>query len=338
MALHQQRQAKCREVRAASMAQHLQQQQLNQQKQPHNSSNDTQMADNIREFYRTPTMLAGDEPFYSHGQSQQEHQLREEEHEEGFEQGRGGWRGTLIEEQSSTSYDVNSLVEGPDAQDSRAQEAREEVFRKGDKFSPQIPLWLPAEEDRRTPTLPWTSSLDAETLMEVDTTLIPGSGRRKSTKKTPAPPPPVTRSQAHSPTSPNPENERLCSRASHSLRCLCATLANYVKYYSACRLACLNRESVTSLHRALVQCPKPLSLTSLVDAEVEKIPTQPTSRTQSSPASGFHYSKASPCQFTRPHVHIPTLRSFPLPPMLLSLGPALNRANNTTLIVTAITN
>lgn len=197
MALHQQRQAKCREVRAASMAQYLQQRQLSQQKQSRNSSNDTQMADNIREFYRTPTMLAEDEPFYPHGQLQQEHQLREEEHEEEHEQERGGWRAMSVEEPSSTSYDVNSLVEEPDVQESRAQEARSDVFGEGDKFSQQTPLWLPSEEDRRTPTLPWTSSLDADILIEVGTTPTSGSGRRKSTKKTPAPPPPsVTRSQA----------------------------------------------------------------------------------------------------------------------------------------------
>ncbi|KAL5111835.1 hypothetical protein TcWFU_003759 [Taenia crassiceps] len=43
------------------------------------------------------------------------------------------------------------------------------------------------------------------------------------------------------------------------------------------RLAGLNRESVTSLHRAMIQCPKPLSLSSLVDTEVEKVPTLSTS-------------------------------------------------------------
>ncbi|VDK23816.1 unnamed protein product [Taenia asiatica] len=278
MALHQQRQAKCREVRAASMAQHLQKRQLNQQKQSQNSSNDTQMADNIREFYRTPTMLAEDEPFYPHGELQQEHQLREEEHEEEHEQGRGGWRAMSIEEPSSTSYDVNSLVEEPDIQEPRAQGARSDVFGEGDKFSQQTPLWLPSEEDRRTPTLPWTSSLDADTLIEAGTTSTSGSGRRKSTKKTPAPPPPpVNWSQAHSLTRPNPKNEWFCSRAPHSSRCLCTTLVNYDKYDSECRLAGLNRESVTSLHRAMVQCPKPLSLTSLVDTEVEKMPTQSTS-------------------------------------------------------------
>ncbi|KAL5112479.1 hypothetical protein TcWFU_007274 [Taenia crassiceps] len=197
MALHQQRQAKCREVRAASMAQHLQHHQLSQQKQPQNSSNDTQMADNIREFYRTPTMLAEDEPFYPHGQHQQEHQLQEEEHEEEHGQERGGWRAMSIEGPSSTSYDVNSLIEEPDVQEPRAQEVRSDAFEERDKFSQQAPLWLPSEEDRRTPTLPWTSSLDADMLIEVGTTPTSGSGRRKSTKKTPAPPPPpVIRSQA----------------------------------------------------------------------------------------------------------------------------------------------
>ncbi|VDM18273.1 unnamed protein product [Hydatigera taeniaeformis] len=311
MALHQQRQAKCREVRAASMAQHLQQRQQNQQKQPKYSPNDIQMADNIREFYRTPTMLAEDESFNPHGQLQPEHQLREEEHEEEHEQERGGWKAISIEEPSSTSYDMNSLVEEPDVQEPQAQEVKSEMFGEGDKFSHQTPLWLPSEEDRRTPTLPWTSSIDADVLIEVGTASNSGGGRRKSTKKTPAPPPPsMTRSQTHSLTSPNPKNERICPRAPYSSRYFCAILVNYDKYDSECRLAGLSRESVTSLHRAMVQCPKPLSLTSLVDTEFSNYP--------------------------RTHLHSQSSLLSPIP-LLPSLGPALNRAINTALIVTTIT-
>lgn len=207
MALHQQRQAKCRQVRAASLAkQHQQQQQKQLRDQQRNVTSDAQIADNIREFYRTPTMLTEDEaPFYP--EEREDHQQCSEETEEkeyGYEQEheRGDtWRATSSDEPSSTSYDVNSLVEEPEAHgmSSRAPHGSD-VFSGGseglDQFNQQGSLWMPSEADRKTPTLPWTSSLDADTLMEAkaasSSTPTPGAvgGRRKSTKKAPAPPPP----------------------------------------------------------------------------------------------------------------------------------------------------
>lgn len=214
MALHQQRQAKCRQVRAASMAKQRQEQekrQRQQNQQSQNSNRDTQMADNIREFYRTPTMLVEDEPpFYQEEPEEEEVDRKQypEEKEYGYEQEherRDAWRAISTEEPSSTSYDVNSFAEDPDSHGTSAPQGGGDVFtsKRLDKFSPNTPLWMPPESDRRTPTLPWTSSLDADTLMEAkaassSSATAGAGGRRKSTKKTPAPPPPMTRGRSPS--------------------------------------------------------------------------------------------------------------------------------------------
>ncbi|KAM7539940.1 hypothetical protein Aperf_G00000022612 [Anoplocephala perfoliata] len=190
MVLHQQRQAKCRQVRAASLA----------KQQQRKVTSDTKAADNIREFYRTPTMLAEDEPpFYT--EEREDHQQYPEETEEkeyGYEQEheRGdNWRATSSEEPTSTSYDLNSLAEEPGARATQESDVLSGGSEGLDQFN-QVPLWMPSEADRRTPTLPWTSSLDADTVIEAKAsssstpTPVAVGGRRKSTKKTPAPPPP----------------------------------------------------------------------------------------------------------------------------------------------------
>uniref|UniRef100_A0A5K3F2M0 Uncharacterized protein n=1 Tax=Mesocestoides corti TaxID=53468 RepID=A0A5K3F2M0_MESCO len=176
MALHQQRQAKCREVRAASLAQ-----QLNQHIK---SPSSTRMADNIREFYRTPTMLAEDEPLFSADQPNQEK----------LEEGGGGdiWGAASLDDPSTTSYDVNSLADDSGAQESQLRPTTNEAFADGYHFDQHTSLWIPSEEDRRTPTLPWTSSLDADTLVDTGPSTSTNR-RRKSTKTTPAPPPPPTK-------------------------------------------------------------------------------------------------------------------------------------------------
>lgn len=199
MALHQQRQAKCRQVRAASMAQQQQLQMQQQQQSNQRLSDKTEMAADIREFYRTPTMLAEDVEQSQHVHKHLKKTGKAEDHEARMSV--DGWRVvTSTEDPSSTSYDVHSLVDEPGVHgDTRALG----VFGEGGgQFDSHAPIWLPSGEDRRTPTLPWTSSLDVDTLMEVGGTptsvTLVGGGRRKSTKKTPAPPPPpITRSQTY---------------------------------------------------------------------------------------------------------------------------------------------
>ncbi|KAM3178603.1 hypothetical protein ACTXT7_002230 [Hymenolepis weldensis] len=213
MALHQQRQAKCRQVRAASMAKQRQRQEEKQQRQnqqSQNSNRDTQMAENIREFYRTPTMLVEDEPPFFQEEPEEEVDRKQypEEKEYGYEQEHereDAWRAISTEEPSSTSYDVNSFAEDPDSHGTSAPQGGGDVFtsKRLDKFNPNAPLWMPPESDRRTPTLPWTSSLDADTLMEAkaassSSAAAVAGGHRKSTKKTPAPPPPMIRGRSPS--------------------------------------------------------------------------------------------------------------------------------------------
>ncbi len=205
------------------MAQQQQQQQQQmaaaaQMHQPSQPPNGTPLADNIREFYRTPTMLAED-PFFAEDQEHRQ-QTGYDEEETGVGGGGGGWRATSLDEPSSTSYDVNSLVEDTEPepqvhhQQHLQQQQQPDLFiNEGalDDFTQQRvqdePLWLPSVQDRRTPTLPWTSSLDADAILDSPTaTATPtqattssaaAGGRRKSTKKTPAPPPPpVKRIQA----------------------------------------------------------------------------------------------------------------------------------------------
>nr|CDS27960.1 hypothetical protein HmN_000780700 [Hymenolepis microstoma] len=210
MALHQQRQAKCRQVRAASLAKQRQEQQKRQQQQNQQSQNSNrvnQMADNIREFYRTPTMLVEDEPaFFREEHDEVDRQHYPEGNEYGYvpeHERRESWRATLNEEPSSTTYDVNSFAEDPDLHGQRAPRSGGDVFTNEglDQLNPKAPLWVPPESDRRTPTLPWTSSLDADTLMEAkaaSSSSAAAGSRRKSTKKTPAPPPPMARDRSPS--------------------------------------------------------------------------------------------------------------------------------------------
>ncbi|VDO08919.1 unnamed protein product [Rodentolepis nana] len=205
MALHQQRQAKCRQVRAASMAKQRQEQQKRHQhhnQQSQNSNKVSQMADNIREFYRTPTMLVEDDPaFYREEPDEVDNQHHPEGNEYRYvpeHERRDSWRAVSNEEPSSTSYDVNSFAESSDLHGARAPQSGGDAFTNEglDQLNPKAPLWVPPESDRRTPTLPWTSSLDADTLIEAkaaSSSSAASGSRRKSTKKTPAPPPPMTR-------------------------------------------------------------------------------------------------------------------------------------------------
>ncbi|VDD75000.1 unnamed protein product [Mesocestoides corti] len=268
MALHQQRQAKCREVRAASLAQ-----QLNQHIK---SPSSTRMADNIREFYRTPTMLAEDEPLFSADQPNQEK----------LEEGGGGdiWGAASLDDPSTTSYDVNSLADDSGAQESQLRPTTNEAFADGGGSPNANPA---LDFVARCRHISRHRSLDFD----------------KSTPK-------IDENDSRATTSTHKENtgSEILFRLLHILSNIVQPSTVIDTYYASLRvvdafkaslpsrLAGLNRESVTSLHRAMTTCTKQPSLTSL-NSEADTLPSQPeppASQLRPSPSPGFHYPKAPP--------------------------------------------
>ncbi len=147
-ALHQKRQAKCREVRAASLAvtgtvdnttpsSTL----YGQVAGPRSVSVDPRSngdVDVVREFYRTPTLLAEDPGFSAVDRSNAAESL-----DDVFGAG-------TAPPQVFVRADSEDVA-GPPDQDPFT----DEVFVNPALFDSSGPLWIPPPADRRTPTLPW---------------------------------------------------------------------------------------------------------------------------------------------------------------------------------------